>query len=76
MPRVDRITFDPQVMGGKPCIRHMRVTVGTIVGLFATGRHPRSHALRLTGTRYHAAYSAGRNSNVSTVAISNPPIIA
>lgn len=34
-PRFDRITFDPQVMGGKPCIRGMRVTVGTIVGLFA-----------------------------------------
>ena len=38
MPRVDRITFDPQVMGGKPCIRNLRVTVGTIVGLFAAGR--------------------------------------
>lgn len=32
-----RITFDPQVMGGKPCIRGMRVTVGTIVGLVASG---------------------------------------
>lgn len=38
MARVDRITFDPEVMGGKPCIRHMRVTVGTIVGLIAAGR--------------------------------------
>ena len=38
MSRVDRITFDPQVMGGKPCIRNLRVTVGTIVGLFAAGR--------------------------------------
>jgi uncharacterized protein (DUF433 family) len=38
MPRVDRITFDPQVMGGRPCIRNMRVTVGTIVGLIAAGR--------------------------------------
>lgn len=33
-----RITFDPAVMGGKPCIRKMRITVGTIVGLFAAGR--------------------------------------
>jgi uncharacterized protein (DUF433 family) len=33
-----RITFDPAVMGGKPCIRHLRVTVGTVVGLVATGR--------------------------------------
>jgi uncharacterized protein (DUF433 family) len=32
-----RITFDPNVMGGKPCIRGQRVTVGTIVGLVASG---------------------------------------
>jgi len=32
-----RITFDPKVMGGKPCIRGMRVTVGTVVGLVAAG---------------------------------------
>jgi uncharacterized protein (DUF433 family) len=34
---VDRITRNPEVMGGKPCIRGMRVTVGTIVGLVASG---------------------------------------
>ena len=33
-----RITRDPEVMGGKPCLRGLRVTVGTIVGLVATGR--------------------------------------
>ena len=32
-----RITFDPEVMGGKPCIRGLRVTVGTLVGLVAAG---------------------------------------
>ena len=37
-PEWKRITFDPQVMGGKPCIRGMRVTVGTILGLLAAGR--------------------------------------
>ena len=37
MKNLDRITFNPEVMGGKPCIRGMRVTVGTIVGLVATG---------------------------------------
>ncbi len=37
MKNLTRITFDPHVMGGKPCIRGMRVTVGTIVGLVATG---------------------------------------
>ena len=35
---MDRITFDPEVMGGKPCIRGMRVTVGTVIGLLAAGR--------------------------------------
>jgi len=34
----DRITLDPLVMGGKPCIRGLRITVGTIVGLVAAGR--------------------------------------
>ena len=36
-PDLDRITIDPNVMGGKPCIRGMRVTVGTITGLLASG---------------------------------------
>jgi uncharacterized protein (DUF433 family) len=34
---LDRITFHPNIMGGKPCIREMRVTVGMIVGLVAAG---------------------------------------
>ena len=38
MPQLTRITRDPAVMGGKPCIRGMRVTVGTVVGLVAAGR--------------------------------------
>ena len=38
MKQLDRITMDPAVMGGKPCIRGMRVTVGTIVGLMAAGK--------------------------------------
>ena len=37
MSRFDRITQDTNVMGGKPCIRGLRVTVGTIVGLVASG---------------------------------------
>jgi uncharacterized protein (DUF433 family) len=37
-PRWKRITFDPEVMGGKPCIRGMRVTVGTVLGLLAAGK--------------------------------------
>ena len=35
--QLTRITFDPDVMGGKPCIRGLRVTVGAIVGLVAAG---------------------------------------
>ena len=38
MATLQRITLNPNVMGGKPCIRGMRVTVGTIVGLLAAGR--------------------------------------
>jgi uncharacterized protein (DUF433 family) len=38
MHNLTRITFNPEVMGGKPCIRGMRVTVGTIVGLIASGQ--------------------------------------
>jgi uncharacterized protein (DUF433 family) len=37
MQVLDRITRDPEVMGGKPCIRTMRVTAGMIVGLVAEG---------------------------------------
>jgi len=37
MQQLDRISFSPAVMGGKPCIKGTRVTVGTIVGLIASG---------------------------------------
>ena len=32
-----RISHDTAVMGGKPCIRGLRITVGTVVGLIASG---------------------------------------
>jgi uncharacterized protein (DUF433 family) len=38
MSWVQRITFNPDVMGGKPCLRGIRVTVGMLVGLIAAGR--------------------------------------
>lgn len=41
-----RITVDPAVMGGRPCIRGLRVTVGTIVGLVAAG-HSNTEILAL-----------------------------
>ena len=34
---IARITQDPNVMGGRPCIRGLRVTVGTVLGLLAAG---------------------------------------
>ena len=37
MEKLSRITFDPAVMGGKACIRGLRVTVGTVVGLLTAG---------------------------------------
>ncbi|MGZ5446401.1 MAG: DUF433 domain-containing protein [Thermoanaerobaculia bacterium] len=46
MNTLERITADPEVMGGRPCIRGMRVTVGTVVGLVAAG-HSREEILRL-----------------------------
>ncbi len=46
MTALTRITHDPSIMGGKPCIRGLRVTVGTIVGLVAAGQ-PDDEILRL-----------------------------
>ena len=36
--RIERITLNPAVMGGKPCIRGLRVTVATILGLLSSGK--------------------------------------
>jgi uncharacterized protein (DUF433 family) len=33
----DRITFDPEIMGGRACIRGMRIPVATIIGQIAHG---------------------------------------
>jgi uncharacterized protein (DUF433 family) len=38
MIQFDRITMRPDQMGGRPCIRDMRVTVGMIVGQIAAGQ--------------------------------------
>jgi uncharacterized protein (DUF433 family) len=40
MQNLTRITRNSELTGGKPCIRGMRVTVGTIVGLMASGHTP------------------------------------
>jgi uncharacterized protein (DUF433 family) len=46
MRTFSRITVDPEVMGGRPCVRGIRMTVGTIVGLVASG-HSREEILKL-----------------------------
>ena len=37
MPSFERITFNPQLMGGRACIRGMRITVSLVVNLIANG---------------------------------------
>lgn len=37
MKNLKRITLNPAVMGGKPCIRGLRMTVGKVIGLLASG---------------------------------------
>ena len=37
MAHLDRITVDPSVMGGRPCIRGMRFPVSRLLGLLAGG---------------------------------------
>jgi uncharacterized protein (DUF433 family) len=38
MKNLERITLNPDIMGGKPCIKGLRMTVGTIIGLLASGQ--------------------------------------
>lgn len=38
MYQLDRITLNPERMGGRPCIRNLRVTVGMLVGQIGEGR--------------------------------------
>jgi uncharacterized protein (DUF433 family) len=63
MKHQKRITFNPAVMGGKPCIRGMRITVGTIVGLLASG-HSKTDILNL----YHYMESEDIDEALSYVA--------
>ena len=37
MKNFDRITIDPVQMGGVPCVRHLRIPVGTVLRLLAGG---------------------------------------
>ena len=46
MKTLDRITLNPNVMGGRACLRGLRVTAGMIAGLIATG-HTHAEILKL-----------------------------
>lgn len=37
LSRFNRITFDPQVMAGRACIRGMRIAVSLVIGLLGQG---------------------------------------
>ena len=37
MTKLDRITVDPHVMGGRPCIRGLRMPVSRVLGMLAAG---------------------------------------
>ena len=66
METLDRIVINPEVMSGKPCVRGTRVTVGTIVGLFAAG-HNEARVLEMypylvaDDVRQALAYAAWRS---------------
>lgn len=65
--QLERITFNPKVMGGKPCIRGLRVTVSTVVGLVAAGlsfdeileAYPYLELEDITQSLTYAAWRAG-----------------
>ena len=66
MNELDRITFDPNRMGGKPCIRNLRVTAGMVTGLTASGHsfeeilslYPYLEAEDITQSLKYAAWRA------------------
>lgn len=38
--RLERITTDPEVCGGRPCVRGLRIRVTDVLDLLASGRTP------------------------------------
>jgi len=69
MKKLDRITLNPEVMDGKPCIRGLRITVSTVVGLMASGHSPEEILkaypyLELADIYEALAYAAWRSEEV------------
>ena len=76
MEPLNRITFNPNVMGGKPCIRGMRVTVGMIVGMVASGHSTKEILeiypyLEAEDIRQSLAYAAWRVEEVEIPLVEN-----
>lgn len=75
MKNLTRITLNPKVMGGKPCIRGLRVTVGTVVGLIASG-YTNAEILKLypyleeEDLREALAYAAWRSEEIELPLVS------
>ena len=71
MPELDRITHDPQVMGGRACIRGMRITVSLVLNLLASGmskeeivnEYPYLESDDIRQTLQYAAHLADENSS-------------
>ena len=66
-----RITFNTDVMGGKPCVRGMRVTVDMIVGMTAAGHKERDLLklypyLEVEDIQESLAYAAWRNVEIDS----------
>ena len=77
MAQFDRITHDPRIMGGKPTIRGMRVTVGMIVGLIGAGRTIDRTAKEVDGVGMPSANGARRNNpEVEAGSVARPPASA
>ena len=51
----DRITFDPQILGGRAAIRGLRIPVSVIVGQVANGATALEYAAWLTREEVHSA---------------------
>jgi uncharacterized protein (DUF433 family) len=71
---LDRLTFDPLVMGGRACIRGMRVTVALLVNLVANGmsveeilrEYPELEAEDIRQALRYAASLAGEEIHVAS----------
>lgn len=60
MQDLDRITFDPKIMGGRACIRGMRITVALILNLLANGMTPQEIVREYTPLELEDIYQALR----------------